>query len=64
MLIFSLEKLNCGFFTHFTREKTPQNNFSSQNFSVENNYLCWTTKKYPVKNKAIRPDFFTDFVDP
>ena len=23
----------------FTREKTPQNNFSSQNFSVENNYL-------------------------
>ena len=29
------------FFTRFTREKTPQNNFSSQNFSVENNYfLC------------------------
>ena len=26
------------FFTHFTWEKTPQNNFSSQNFSVENNY--------------------------
>ena len=26
-------------FTRFTREKTPQNNFSSQNFSVENNYL-------------------------
>ena len=26
------------FFTRFTREKTPQNNFSSQNFSVENNY--------------------------
>ena len=23
----------------FAREKTPQNNFSSQNFSVENNYL-------------------------
>ena len=23
----------------FTREKTPQNNFSSQNFSVENNYF-------------------------
>ena len=21
-------------------EKTPQNNFSCQNFSVENNYLC------------------------
>ena len=28
-----------NFFTHFTREKTPQNNFSSQNFSVENNYF-------------------------
>ena len=27
------------FFIRFTREKTPQNNFSSQNFSVENNYL-------------------------
>jgi len=27
------------FFTCFTREKTPQNNFSSQNFSVENNYI-------------------------
>ena len=27
------------FFTRFTREKTPQNNFSSQNFSVENNYF-------------------------
>ena len=26
------------FFTRFTREKTPQNNFSHQNFSVENNY--------------------------
>ena len=27
------------FFTRFTREKTPQNNFSCQNFSIENNYL-------------------------
>ena len=27
------------FFTDFTREKTPQNNFFRQNFSVENNYL-------------------------
>ena len=26
------------FFTRFTHEKNPQNNFSSQNFSVENNY--------------------------
>ena len=31
------------FFTCSTREKTPQNNFSSQNFSVENNYL-WTVQ--------------------
>ena len=27
------------FFTRFTREKTPQNNFSSQNFSVGNKYF-------------------------
>ena len=27
------------FFTRFTHEKRPQNNFSCQNFSVENNYL-------------------------
>ena len=31
ILRFWLKKLNCGF--------SPQNNFSSQNFSVENNYL-------------------------
>ena len=30
-----LEKLNCGFFHSW---KTPPNNFSSQNFSVDNNY--------------------------
>ena len=27
------------FFTLFTHEKTPQNNFTCQNFSVENNYF-------------------------
>ena len=27
------------FFTRFTSEKTPQNNFSCQNFSVQNNYF-------------------------
>ena len=27
------------FFTRFTCDKIPQNNFSCQNFSVENNYL-------------------------
>jgi len=32
------------FFTRFTRDKTPQSNFSSQNFSVENNYsICWSS---------------------
>ena len=35
ILRFWLKKLNCGFFTCFTREKTPQNNFPSQNFSVK-----------------------------
>ena len=29
------------FFSHFTHEKTPQNHFSSQNVSVENNFLHW-----------------------
>ena len=39
ILRFWLEKLNCGFFFSFHSRKTPQNNFSSQNFSVENNYF-------------------------
>ena len=30
------------FFTHFTHEKPPQNNFSRHNFSVENNYSLLT----------------------
>ena len=36
---FDLKSWIVDFFTHFTWEKTPQNNFSSQNFSVENNYF-------------------------
>ena len=36
------------FFTRYTREKTPQNNFSSQNFSVENNYFY-------INNKNLKP---------
>ena len=36
---FDLKSWIVDFFTRFTREKTPQNNFSSQNFSVENNYF-------------------------
>ena len=39
---FDLKSWIVDFFTHFTREKTPQNNFSSQNFSVENNYFFIT----------------------
>ena len=36
------------FFTRFTREKTPQNNFSCQNFSVENNYfqILWKSRRH------------------
>ena len=47
-----LEKLNCGFFHSFyswknNTKQTPQNNFSSQNFSVENNYLfIWNMHGY------------------
>ena len=29
------------FFTRFTREKIPQNNFSRQNLGVENNYFYY-----------------------
>ena len=36
---FDLKSWIVDFFTRFTRKKTPQNNFSSQNFSVENNYF-------------------------
>ena len=36
---FVLKSWIVDFFTHFTHEKTPQNNFSCQNFSVENNYF-------------------------
>ena len=36
---FWLEKLNCAFFHSFHSWK---NNFSCQNFSVENNYFCET----------------------
>ena len=41
---FDLKSWIVDFFTHSTQEKTPQNNFSSQNFSVENNYLILTVK--------------------
>ena len=46
---FDLKSWIVDFFTHFTGEKTPQNNFSSQNFSVENNYF------YIVLQKIIIP---------
>ena len=36
---FDMKSWIVDFFTRFTWEKTPQNNISSQNFSVENNYL-------------------------
>ena len=38
------------FFTHFTQEKTPQNNFSSPNFSVENNYYIVSCKNLVTTN--------------
>ena len=36
---FDLKSWFVDFFMCFTWEKTPQNNFSSQNFVVENNYV-------------------------
>ena len=41
---FDLKSWIVDFFTRFTRKKTTQNNFSSQNFSVENNYFWFSTK--------------------
>ena len=50
------------FFTRFTREKTPQNNFSSQNFSVENNYCLHILQEFCKKNpKKFTTDFATNF---
>ena len=43
---FDFEKLNCGFFHSFHSRKKPQNNFSSQHFSLENN--CFLAKKNPI----------------
>ena len=46
-----------AFFTRFTREKWPQNNFSGQNFSIENNYLPCNELLYnraPKKKRVVR----------
>ena len=43
---FDLKSWIVDFFTCFTQEKTPQNNFSSQSFSVENNYFCRRIEKW------------------
>ena len=39
ILRFDSKSWIVDFFTRFTCEKTPQNNFTHKNFSVENNYL-------------------------
>ena len=44
---FDLKSWIVDFFTRFTQEKTPQNNFSSQNFSVENNYFLFYPPMMP-----------------
>ena len=49
------------FFTCFTREKTPQNNFSSQNFSVENNYFFTKKKIYDALHLQT-VTFYTDIL--
>ena len=50
------------FFTCFTREKTPQNNFSSQNFSVENNYFFTKKKKIYDALHLQTVTFYTDIL--
>ena len=44
---FDFKSWIVDFFTSFTQEKTPQNNFSSQNFSVENNYFLFYPPMMP-----------------
>ena len=43
---FDLKSWIVAFFTRFTREKRPQNNFSCQNFGVENSYfqILWKSR--------------------
>ena len=43
---FVLKSWIVDFFTRFTCEKTPQNNFPCQNFSVENNYIIFFEESY------------------
>ena len=56
---FWYEKLNCGFFHSFHSRKTPQNNFSWQNFSVENNYFYtdFLSSKYWWGLGTLAPSF-------
>ena len=64
---FDLKSWIVDFFTRFTQEKTPQNNFSSQNFSVENNYfwdvlgLLSSVIRYLSRAKFCLVIFFSSF---
>ena len=57
---FDLKSWIVDFFTRFTREKTPQNNFSSQNFSVENNY--WLLKIINLLEKLFWKEYLSFLV--
>ena len=56
---FDLKSWIVDFLTRFTQEKIPQNNFSSQNFSVENNYSFGFSGNYQCGPyiTPIRDDF-------
>ena len=54
---FDLKSWIVDFFTRFTREKTPQNNFSSQNFSVENTVIPRFTC-LPLQSKNCKKNFY------
>ena len=43
---FDFKSWIVDFFTCFTHKKIPQNNFSPQNFSVENNYYYYKITHY------------------
>ena len=50
------------FFTRFTRKKTPQNNFSRQTFSVENNYFTDVRENKSFRQLEYKNSFTQFFV--
>ena len=52
------------FFTRFTHEKIPQNNFSYQNLSAENNYFWYLEASFCPTISANSAESFLGWVNP